>query len=311
VVPAPRTGELTAHGSAGDGAEVGVRLAEGIAERVGSAREARWIVEHTGGDPGWSRQLADRRAVGEPLQYVLGRWPFRTLDLAVDPRVLIPRPETEQVVEVALTELAALGRPAARPSGGDGGASPSVAGPIAVDLGTGSGAIALSLAVEGAAHAPGLVVWATDRSADALAVAADNLESVARLQPDAADRVRLSEGSWFDALPPEMVGTVDLVVSNPPYVAEADFAGLDPTVRRWEPRGALVAPDSHGLGGMGDIESVVDGAARWLRSGGVLVVEIDPSQAEATRAAAGRVGFTTSRTEKDLAGRVRMVVACR
>ncbi len=301
---------MTAPDRAGDRAEVGIRLVESIAEQVGSAREARWIVEHTGGDGGRARQLADRRAAGEPLQYVLGRWPFRTLDLAVDGRVLIPRPETEQVVEVALAELAALAR-TAEGSGDHGAAAPFAVGPVAVDLGTGSGAIALSLAVEGAVLTPGLVVWATDRSADALAVAAANLGTVAHLHPDAADRVRLAEGSWFDALPPELVGTVDLVVSNPPYVAEADFAALDPTVRGWEPRGALVASDVDGRGGMADIESVVDGAGRWLRPGGVLVVEIDPTQAEATRAAAGRVGFTTSRTEEDLAGRVRMVVARR
>lgn len=314
MAPAPRSGETTTHPTAGGRTEVGVRLVEAITERVGSAREARWIVEHTGGDAGRSWQLADRRAAGEPLQYVLGRWPFRTLDLAVDPRVLIPRPETEQVVEVALAELAGLAEPAprwARPAGGDAGADPSRAGPVAVDLGTGSGAIALSLAVEGPARAPGLLVWATDRSDDALAVAAGNLETVAHRHPDAAGRVRLSAGSWFDALPPDLVGAVDLVVSNPPYVAEADFAGLDPSVRRWEPRGALVAPDSYGRGGMADIEAVVDGSARWLRPGGVLVVELDPGQADATRTAAGRAGFAVSRTEADLAGRVRMVVARR
>ncbi len=116
-----------------------------------------------------ARALADRRAAGEPLQYVLGRWPFRRLELVVDRRVLIPRPETEQVVEVALAELASLAadrRPSRR---GQPGAARAR---CAVDLGTGSGAIALSLAVEGGALAPGLVVWATDVSRDALAVAA-------------------------------------------------------------------------------------------------------------------------------------------
>jgi release factor glutamine methyltransferase len=322
MAPGPGFGETTAAAQADatsdadpvdgpvDLVPVGARLVGDIAERVGSAREARWIVEHTGGDVRWSIDLADRRAAGEPLQYVLGRWPFRTLELAVDRRVLIPRPETEHVVEVALAELAEL------VDGGTGddrgpartGRGP---GPVAVDLGTGSGAIALSLAVEGGARAPGLVVWATDVSADALSVAAGNLAKLARVQPGAADRVRLSEGRWFDALPPELGGSLDLVVSNPPYVAEADFPGLDPTVRRWEPRGALVAAGSHGVGGLADIEAVVDGAARWLRPGGILVVEIDPAQADATLASAGKAGFTDRRTEPDLSGRVRMVVARR
>ena len=144
----------------------GTPLERSIAERVGSVREARWIVEHTGGEARSALALADRRAAGEPLQYVLGRWPFRCLELAVDRRVLIPRPETEQVVEVALAELASLVI-------GDGSPDRAVSrtGPVAVDLGTGSGAIALSLAVEGGAVAPDLVVWATDASDEALEVA--------------------------------------------------------------------------------------------------------------------------------------------
>jgi release factor glutamine methyltransferase len=282
------------------------RVEVAIAEQVGSTREARWIVEHVDGDEARARHLAGRRASGEPLQYVLGRWPFRTLELAVDPRVLVPRPETEQVVEVALTELAGLvgGCPTAP-------GRPEPTGPVAVDLGTGSGAIALSLAVEGGARAPGLEVWATDISPTALAVAAGNLVELARRRPRAADRVRLAEGCWFDALPPALAGTVDLVVSNPPYVAEADFPGLDPTVRLWEPRGALVAPDRDGVSGLGDIAAVLADAATWLRPGGVVVVEIDPGQADGALGVARRAGLVDGRTEDDLAGRVRMVVARR
>ncbi len=279
----------------------GTPLERSIAGRVGSVREARWIVEHTGGEADWALALADRRAAGEPLQYVLGRWPFRSLELAVDRRVLIPRPETEQVVEVALAELASLMADRAVPG----------TGPVAVDLGTGSGAIALSLAVEGGVAAPGLVVWATDASAEALEVAAWNRDELARRDPEAAGRVRLSAGRWFDALPKEMAGTVDLLVSNPPYVAEAEFPRLDPTVSRWEPRDALVAPDAGGVGGMADIEAVVAGAPHWLRFAGALVVEIDPAQADATLDAVRRAGFARSGTAQDLAGRVRMVVARR
>jgi len=282
-------------------------LVTSVAELVGSAREARWLVEHVDGDAPHAWALAERRAAGEPLQYVLGRWPFRSVELSVDPRVLIPRPETEQVVEVALGELASLIAGASAVPGAHG----DQRGPVCLDLGTGSGAIALALAVEGGALAPGLVVLATDSSRDALDVAAANLAEVGRRNRAAADRVQLFEGHWFDALPTALVGTVDLLVANPPYVAEADFPHLDPTVRLWEPRAALVAPDAGGVGGMADIEAIVSGAARWLRPTGVLVVEIDPAQAEATLDAARRAGWSRSGVRHDLAGRVRMVVARR
>jgi len=305
-VPVPTSEEMTISESTAGAAADRHRLEDVIARRLGSAREARWIVEHADGDAGRARASADRRAAGEPLQYVLGRWPFRSLDLVVDRRVLIPRPETEQLVEVALAELGSL-------SSDLGGATTvprSAPGPVCVDLGTGSGAIALSLAVEGGLMAPGLVVLATEDSADALAVAEANLAELAGRDPVAAGRVRLSEGRWFDAVPPELAGAVDLVVSNPPYVAESDFPGLDPTVRDWEPRRALVAaPGSSGVGGMADIEAVISGAALWLRPSGVLVVEIDPSQGTAAVEVARRSGFGGSRTRRDLAGRIRMVVA--
>src|SRR5271170_5443230 len=115
-----------------------------IAEQLGSLQEAVWIVNHAG--PDLAQQLADRRQAGEPLQYLLGSWPFRNLELQVDRRVLIPRPETEQVVQVALEELGRM-------------SLDSSAHRIAVDLGTGSGAIALSLATEGAAVCPDFEVW--------------------------------------------------------------------------------------------------------------------------------------------------------
>jgi release factor glutamine methyltransferase len=277
-------------------------LEDSIVTRVGSAQEARWIVEHAGGDRDLALALADRRSRGEPLQYILGRWPFRTLELTVDRRVLIPRPETEQVVEVALAGLVA----------GDAGSDPGhpAPGPVCVDLGTGSGAIALSLAVEGGSRFPGLQVWATDRSPEALAVAGLNLTDLGRRHRDAASRVYLSEGSWFEALPPGLVGSVDLMVSNPPYIAADDYPGLDPGVREWEPRGALVAATgSNGVGGMAAIELIVAGARRWLRPSGLLVVELDPSQAGSAIAAGRRAGFDDVRAERDLAGRLRMLVA--
>jgi release factor glutamine methyltransferase len=304
-----------------------------IAGRLGSLREAAWIVEHAaadraggdvGGDPGGTDRplegqrleraalgLADRRAAGEPLQYVLGRWPFRSLDLKVDPRVLIPRPETEQVVQVALGQLERMGtrsKPADVPGGDPAGDRiPSL---VCVDLGTGSGAIALSLATEGAGACPGLEVWATDQSADALQVAGENLRALGESDGAAARRVHLVEGSWFDALPSGLAGQVDLVVSNPPYVTESEYPHLDPIVRHWEPRGALVASrGTDGIEGMAAIEAILVGAPRWLRRSGVAVIEIAPSQAHASIETARRAGFGHVAVERDLAGRLRTLVA--
>jgi len=302
TVPVPATARAGAR----------ARLVAEVGARVGSTREATWIVEHveahpTGG-PADHRDrvlaLADRRAAGEPLQYVLGTWAFRSLELAVDRRVLIPRPETEQVVGVALTELARAA--AVRDDRGDDGPL------VCVDLGTGSGAIALSLAVEGAGLGRELEVWATDSAPDALDVARANRAAVAVTDPAAAARVMVTEGRWFAALPDRLTRRVDLVVSNPPYVSEAEFAGLDPTVRDWEPHSALVAPrGSSGVAGLADVEAVVAGAGSWLRRHGGLVVELAPSQAYGAIDAARRAGFTRVGTARDLAGRLRMLVASR
>jgi release factor glutamine methyltransferase len=285
------------------------------ADRLGSDREARWILEHVEAGGG-ARLPADerdrrvealvrRRASGEPLQYVLGRWSFRSLELTVDPRVLIPRPETEQLVEVALAELDRIcGGPAS------GAVAPSGPTPVCVDLGTGSGAIALALATEAGSRFPAIEVWATDASGDALAVASQNLEVLSRRDADAGARVRLTPGSWFDALPIGLMGRVDLIVANPPYVSVSEYAELDPEVRDWEPKEALVAASgAGGVGGMADIEEIVATAPRWLRSGGGLVVEIAPAQADPAVDVARRAGFAHVTTSTDLAGRFRMLVA--
>jgi release factor glutamine methyltransferase len=224
-----------------------------------------------------------RREAGEPLQYVLGAWGFRHLDLFVDRRVLIPRPETEEVVEQALAELDAVVRSGARAQ--------------VVDLGTGSGAIALSVAFERETAD----VWAVERSPDAVAVARANLAGIGR----AGTRVRIVEGSWFDALPDEMRGTLHLVVSNPPYVAPDDE--LPEEVADWEPRDALVP----GPTGFEAIETIVASAPDWLVSDGVLVVELAPDQGEDAVAAAWEAGFTHAETRPDLVGRTRMLVARR
>ncbi len=225
--------------------------------------------------------MVARRAAGEPLQYVLGRWGFRSLDLLVDRRVLIPRPETEVVAELAVEELRRLG----------GGERPVVA----ADLGTGSGALALSLAAEVATAE----VWGTDRSDDALAVARANLAGLGR--PGA--RVRLAAGHWFAALPAELRGRLDLVVSNPPYVAEDEE--LPAEVAGWEPRDALVA----GPAGDEAARAILGEVGGWLARPGALVLELAPAQAAGLAAAATAAGAAEARVRPDLTGRERVLVA--
>jgi len=223
--------------------------------------------------------MLERRLAGEPLQYVLGEWSFRTLDLMVDRRVLIPRPETEVVVEVALAELDRL----------------RVEQSVVVDLGTGSGAIAFSVATE----RPRARVWATDVSSDALDVARANLVGIGT--PGA--RVTVVEGSWFEALPDDLCGGVHLVISNPPYVAATDE--LPAEVADWEPTGALVP----GPTGLEAIEVIVAAAPTWLARPGVLVVEIAPTQVDDAIALAEAAGFTEAHVAPDLWGRPRALVA--
>ena len=225
-------------------------------------------------------RMVTERIEGRPLQYVVGRWGFRYLDLLVDERVLIPRPETEQVVEIALAEFDRTG------------GSGSV-----LDLGTGSGAIGLSLLTERV----GATVVMTDVSADALAVARANLIGVGR----AAARAAVLEGSWFGPLDDELKGSFSVVVSNPPYVAETD--PLPPVVADWEPRGALIP----GPTGLEDVARIIADAGEWLTPDGSLVVEMAPTQTIEAEQLARRAGFAKVRTELDLVGRNRMIVAQR
>jgi release factor glutamine methyltransferase len=227
--------------------------------------------------------MVERRRGGEPLAYVLGSWAFRRVEVVVDPRVLIPRPETEEVVEVALDLASGLGRPL-----------------VAVDLGTGSGAIAASLARE--LPFGSVTVWATDVSGDALDVARANVAGLGRH----GQFVRLAEGSWFEALPDVLRGGLGLVVSNPPYVA-LDDAELDDTVRQWEPPGALFA----GPDGLDAVRVVVAGAAEWLSPGGALVVEIGHRQGPAAARIAQAAGLREVAVRRDLSGRDRILVARR
>jgi release factor glutamine methyltransferase len=289
----------------------------GVASKLGSATEARWLVEQALGSSGVISQaargvtatpsevaavdaLVDRRLAGEPLQYVLGTWAFRTLELSVDSRVLIPRPETEVVVGHALDELAELARLASEtrpdPPGGI----------VAADLGTGSGAIALSLAVEGPRRVGDLElsVVATDLDADSLSVAAANAQRVSSAHPGSA-RVELRDGSWFDALPAELAGRISLLVANPPYISEDEWKGLDPVVRDHEPRRALVA----GPTGTEMIDDLLAQAPSWLAPNGALVLEIAPHQAEDAALRAIVSGFDTVVVRRDFAERSRALIA--
>ncbi|MGH9026661.1 MAG: N5-glutamine methyltransferase family protein, partial [Acidimicrobiia bacterium] len=225
-------------------------------ERVRRPAEARWLMAEVSGfgaaetapadpEPAPSRavrrldELLSRLEAGEPLQYVLGSWSFRGIDLVVDPRVLIPRPETEITAEIAIAEAAGTGKRTGRAEVWTG----AVTSYTVADLGTGSGALALALASE----LPDAEVWATDASLDALAVARANVVGAG----STGVRVRLAEGSWYGALPPHRRGELTLIVSNPPYVAEHET--LPPEVAEYEPREALVS----GPTGLEAIEIVV------------------------------------------------------
>lgn len=261
---------------------------------------ARWLCETACGldgdeflaeldSPATQRMVAHldamlvRLRAGEPLQYVLGHWAFRRLDLMVDRRVLIPRPETEEVVEVALRLARDLPRPL-----------------VCADLGTGSGAIGLSLAAE--LPLDGVTVWLTDVSADALDVARANTAGIGR----AAANVRVAEGWWFDALPGELRGAMGLVVANPPYVASGD-AEVEAVVRDWEPHGALFA----GEDGLDAIREIAHAAPQWLAPGGWLVLEIGHLQGSSVHRILSGEGMTDVEVLADAAGRDRIAYAQR
>ncbi len=257
-----------------------------MAETQLPAHEARWIREAVDGATtalaeARVQEMTERRLAGEPLQYVLGSWGFRTLDLYVDRRVLIPRPETEIVAGHALAE-------------GDRVHAEGRAPVVVADLGTGSGAIGLALAAE----RPWTEVWMTDASGEALEVARANVAGLGR----DATRVTVAEGEWFEALPEGRA--FDVVVSNPPYVAADEV--LPPEVADWEPASALVS----GPTGREALELLVAEAPRWLRPGGALVLELAPHQVDALRAHAESEGYAEVEVHRDLADRDRVLV-CR
>ncbi len=273
-------------------ADVRPTLVEELVASGVAAREARWIVEEyaVGGDPDATAAVhaaARRRLDGEPLQYVLGHWPFRGLDLDLDPRVLIPRPETEELVEHALVELARI----------------DVTAPVVLDLGCGSGAIGLAIATELVARGVRARVVGVDASEGALTVARANARKHGLAE------VSFVRSDWFDGLDASLRGRVHLVAANPPYVGAEELAGLDPVLAH-EPRRALVAADHGGVTGFADVAAIVAAAPAWLAPGGALVLEHGDRQGPAALAAARAAGLEAF-DRRDLAGRDRVLVARR
>ena len=269
------------------------------AEVVGERHVARWLCETASGCDGAEfdsvqddlvsersgislQRMVGRVLVGEPVQYVMGRWAFRRLDLMVDPRVLIPRPETELIVDVVLGRLR------------------GTTGAVVVDLGAGSGNIGLSVLDESPLGS--VTVWMTDVSDDAQNVARANAAGIGR----AAAHARFATGDWFEALPSELRGVLDVVVSNPPYIAHGD-PEVDSSVLAHEPHGALFAADD----GLADIRTIATGAAEWLRPGGTIVIEMGHTQGGAVAGIMHDAGLVGVETVKDLAGRDRFTVARR
>jgi release factor glutamine methyltransferase len=254
------------------------------------AREAEWLVEHITG-LNRSKQLVSldsdlaanqlekidellaRRGAGEPLAYVLGEQHFWTLRLKVSPAVLVPRPETELVVERALLHL------------------PEDQAAQVLDLGTGSGAIALAVAQE----RPHARVLAVDQSAPALAVAQENAAGL-RL-----DNVAFLHSDWFTAVPPRRF---DLILSNPPYIAAGD-PHLESAVLAYEPSVALIS----GTDGLAAIRQIIGQARDFLTPGGWLILEHGWQQASAVRQLLESSGLSSVASHADLAGHERVTEA--
>ncbi len=234
------------------------------------------------------RGLIQRRLDGEPVAYILERKAFRYLTLAVSPAVLIPRPETELLVEAVLAFAA-----------GDRG------GLVAADIGTGSGAVAVSVARE----IDGARVYATDVSEEALGLASENAKAAG-----VSDRIDFLQGDLLEPLAsgiarvpdiaeaPGIAGTLDVVVSNPPYIPTAEIDALPAEISRYEPRGAL----DGGADGLSVLRRIIDAAPDFLRPGGLLALEIGEAQADAVSTMM-KDRFDQITVLRDLAGLDRVV----
>jgi release factor glutamine methyltransferase len=273
-------------------------------ESTGDKLIAKWLCEHAAGVEGSEftdilndlvtersglhiTAMVARFIAGEPVQYVMGRWAFRHLDLMVDARVLIPRPETELLVDIVKGHALQRSRDYGRPV-------------VVADLGTGTGALGLSLLQElplGSAE-----VWMTDESEDALHVARANAAGIGR----AASGARFAHGSWFEALPTDYEEGFDIVVSNPPYIANDD-PEVDDAVLKYEPSTALFA----GPDGLDDIRIIVRDAPQWLMSGGLLALEVGHTQGGVVADLMTAHGFVNVSIHKDLSGHNRFVSGVR
>jgi release factor glutamine methyltransferase len=223
--------------------------------------------------------MVARREKREPVAYIVGHKEFYSLDFEVTPAVLIPRPETEFVVSTALEDL--QGKPDAR----------------VLDIGTGSGAIAIAIAV----NAPNAQITAVDISADAIALASRNVR-----RHRVEDRVTLRRADCFDILDGESaLGTFDAIVSNPPYLGDAEITALEPDVRRYEPRVALSA----GAGGFDILRRIAVGASGHLARDGELIVEVGMRQAPAVVKLFEEAGMSVAAVINDFAGYPRVVRA--
>lgn len=253
--------------------------------------DARWLLCHVAGlTPSqlalraeepldavvWSAMepLLARRAGREPLQLILGTVPFRTVDLVVRPGVFIPRPETELLAGLALERLPGAG--------------------LVIEPCTGTGAVAISIAAEGSPRA----VVATDRSPAAVALAAHNARR-------AGAEVTVSVGDLLAPVDPELRGRVDVIVSNPPYLAASDLAGTEPEVRDWDPVEALVSgPSGHETSD----RLILQGLA-WLRPGGWLLMELAETRVGEAAERAAAAGYAQAVVVEDLSDRARFLVA--
>lgn len=219
--------------------------------------------------------LVARRLAGEPVARILGEWEFYGLPFLLGPATLVPRPETERLVDLALAQL-----------GGEDGR--------VLDLGTGTGCIALSILV----HAPGACAVAVDLSPDALVVARRNAERLG-----VADRIAFRQGSWLAPIAEDE--RFDVIVSNPPYIESAAIGTLMAEVRDHDPRLAL----DGGPDGLAPYRDILARARRHLAPGGLMAVEIGAEQGEAVSTLARSAGFSAVEVEKDLAGLDRVVLA--
>lgn len=268
------------------------RLLGDAAARLGDCTDAEWLLLHVLDRPrSWLvvhasdlldtdvqtavMALVERRAAGEPVAYITGRQGFWSMELEVGPATLIPRPETELLVELALTRL------------------PPQWALRALDLGTGSGAVALALARE----RPDLHITATDASGEALAVARRNADRLGLPQ------VRLLQGSWFEPLAGE---TFDLIVSNPPYIESADPHLLQGDLR-FEPAGAL----SSGIDGLDAVRQITRQARAHLRPGGWLLLEHGWNQGAAVASLLREAELVQTATVQDLERRDRVTLGAR